>query len=292
VRQKINFAIREMCELRALCVILDYCTEVGVNVLWNIFMFPVNTDLLLFPPKIILKRYKNIKLINFDPNDKLIDKKIYGFKANIAHKNDQNINSVIDLYEITTCKRHIAKNTIVGLKKPNIVIGSVKIKSPVEDFQIEMWKKISQLPYNIIVVPRHPFTAEELSNVNIPKKINLRNTMGELEDLYAQADLTIMGKIFGITRYDYNTRDHDVLESTINSNTICGMYSDIPLPYLEFYQKSGLVHRFYDWKDIFEHIDKLIKDPLLPGKIKKRVEWIEKNRKRYLPCALKILGIK
>lgn len=291
MRRKINFAIRELCELRALGIILDHCARVGIDVFWNIWIFPVNTDLLLFSPNEILKNFKNIQILNITSENIPIDKKIYGFKANITHEFDQCTESVVDLYEISTCKKYVAKNKINDLKKPNIIIGSVKIKSPVEDYQVEIWEELSKLPYNIIVVPRHPFTSEELADVQLPKKITLRNTMGELENLYAQADLTIMGKILGITRLDRNTRDHNPLEATINSNTVSGIYNDIPLPYLEFYQKFGLVHRLHDWKDIFKNIESLINDPLLSDKLRRREEWIEKNRKKYLPRALEILKI-
>jgi len=292
VKQEVNFAIREMCELRALGVLLDYCTEVGVDVSWNIYLFPVNTDLLLFQPDKLLKKYKKIKIVNPAASAIKNGSTISGFKAHIAHEKDCDINSIIDLYEITACKYYEKKNKTMNLPRPNIVVGSVKIKSPVEDFQVEIWEKLSKLPYHVVVVPRHPFPKEELTKVNIPPAIKFRNTMGELEDLYAQANLTIMGKLFGVTRYDYNTRDHNPLEATISSNTICGMYSDIPKPYLEFYEHSGLTHRFYDWRDIFGHIDDLINDPLLPEKLKKRKEWIESNRRKYLPRALEVLDIK
>ncbi len=291
MRRKINFAIRELCELRALSIILDYCARVGIDIFWNIWIFPVNTDLLLFSPNEILKNFKNIQIFNITSENIPVDKKICGFKANITHGFDKCVGSVVDLYEISACKKYVAKNKINGLKRPNIVIGNVKIKSPVEDYQIEIWEELSKLPYNIIVVPRHPFTSEELADVRLPKKITLRNTMGELENLYAQADLTIMGKMLGITRLDYNTRDHNPLEATINSNTISGIYNDIPLPYLEFYEKSGLVHRLHDWNDIFKNIKPLMNDPLLSDKLKKREEWIEKNRKKYLPRALEVLKI-
>lgn len=291
MRRKINFAIREMCELRALSIILDYCVRVGIDVFWNIWIFPVNTDLLLFSPNDILKNFKNIQILNITSKNIPVDKKIYGFKANVTHEFDKCVESVVDLYEISTCKKYVAKNKINGLKKPNIIIGSVKIKSPVEDYQVEIWEELSKLPHNIIIVPRHPFTSEELADVRLPKKITLRNTMGELENLYAQAGLTIMGKILGITRLDRNTRDHNPLEATTNSNTVSGIYNDIPSPYLEFYEKSGLVHRLHDWKDIFKNIESLINDPLLSDKLKRREEWIEKNRKKYLPRALEILKI-
>ncbi|MBU4387793.1 hypothetical protein KJ644_05020, partial [Candidatus Dependentiae bacterium] len=131
MKQEINFAIREMCELHALCVILDYCAEVGIDIFWNIYIFPVNTDLILFFPKGMLQNYKNIKILNYSPNEIKDESKIYGFKANIAHEKDQIINSVVDLYEITTCKRYMNESKITDLPKPNIVVGSVKIKSPV-----------------------------------------------------------------------------------------------------------------------------------------------------------------
>jgi hypothetical protein len=289
--KKINFAIREMCELNALCVMLDYCIEVGLDVFWNIYIFHVNTDLILFSVEKRLNNYHNVKIVTNNPEEIKFGTKIYGFKANITHEKEQMINSVVDLYEITACKYYVKKRMTIDLPRPNIVIGSVKIKSPVEDFQIGIWDRLSELPYNVIAVPRHPLNFEELDRLSIPSKIILKNTMGELENFYAQADLTIMGKILGATRYDYNTRDHNPLEATINSNTICGMYSDIPAPYVEFYKTSGLVHQFYDWKDIFNNIDALINDPLLPEKLKRRKKWIKKNRQKYLPCALEALGV-
>ena len=102
-----------------------------------------------------------------------------------------------------------------------VVLGNIKIKSPVADFQQEVFTRLAALPYRVIVVPRHPFSEKDFRNVFIPDELNLVNTMGDLEALHASADVVIMGRIFcegDLVSDD----DHNSFEATINVGALLG----------------------------------------------------------------------
>jgi len=129
-----------------------------------------------------------------------------------------------------------------------------------------------------------------MTRVKIPRNIEFMNTMGELEDLHASASLTIMGRIFsndGLKPDD----DHNPIEATINSNTLCGIIKEVPESYKWLYEESGLIHQCQSYEEVFSGIDKLIFDPDLPKKLEMRDEWIINNRTKYLRKVEEVLDL-
>ncbi|MFH1822733.1 MAG: hypothetical protein ABH830_03455 [Patescibacteria group bacterium] len=291
MNQKIYFAVREMGDVYALTTIIEYCIEANIAIEWHIVPFSVNSDLSLCQFTDIIGKYRNAK-IEDAPRDEQTLKcvNIFGFSTDMKHQLEKIIQPVISVYDINVARRDIVNVAQVNKKKPWIVVGNIKLKSPIEDFQYPILQKLSLLPYKVILVPRHPLTTEEAQKINLPVNLTLDNSMGKLVQLYAQADLTIMGKIFSVDRFEFDDGDHNPLEATISSNTIC-IRSKISDAYKEFYELSGLMHCFNNHLDSFEVIDKLIYDPSLKKKLQWRKKWIEKNRQTNLQQAIKKLGI-
>lgn len=174
-------------------------------------------------------------------------------------------------------------------EKPRIVIGNIKIKSPIEPFQAEIMNSLAVLPFEIIVVPRHPLTDDEFQHLILPKQIQFVNTIGQLEDSQASADLTIMGKIFSANGFELDD-EHNPMEATINSNTICsGIMNQVPSLYNWLYDHSGLIHKCYNYDDVFSSIEKLINDPNLSQKLTAKNSWVKQNRRLYLKKVKDIL---
>jgi len=288
--KEVFFSLREFCEIKALETIIKYYHEMGCAVHWRLLNFSVNTDFSFCGIEKAFSEYDNVTRFRTDSVQQLSDIKIYGFKTDMNHSLDLYVDAFISCVEIATCKLHdelvnVSKN---GVRK--IVLGNIKINAPVEDFQVEIFDRLARLPYHVIVVPRHPLTTEELGSISLPKEIDLRNTMGELESLQASADLTIMGRIFskdGLKPDD----DHNPLEATINSNSLCGVIKETPEAYKWLYSNSGLIHQCESYDEVFSKIDQLISDSELSLKLEARRKWILMNRKKYLSKVKDILGV-
>lgn len=279
--KKIVFALKEFCEIRALKTIIRCCEDFGYSIYWNLLDFSVNTDFSFYSIEKAFAGYANVSVISADDCKGISGMKIYSFKTDMTHQLDSHVHTFISCAEIAACRSYERMQTISGTESPRIVLGNVKIKAPAEDFQVKIFERLAGLPYHVIVVPRHPFTEEEMKVVKLPSNIEFRNTMGELEELQASANLTIMGRIFSADGLKPDD-DHNPLEATINSNTLCGIIKEIPSAYAWMYEKSGLVHQCESYEEVFAKIDALIFDPNLSEKLKQRKVWIQSNRKRYL----------
>ena len=288
--RKIFFSLREFCEVKTMETIINHFLVSGYKIHWCLLNFSVNTDFLFHGIEKAFADYDNVSIFQFSNSEELSGIKIYGFKTDMTHEFDSYVHTFISCAEIVTCRSYTRCDTRFRDSAPVIVLGNVKVKSPVEDFQVEIFNRLSQLPYKVIVVPRHPLTSEEMTRVEIPQRIEFRNTMGELENLHASANLTIMGRIFsddGLKPDD----DHNPIEATINSNTLCGLIKEVPESYRWLYEESGLIHQCQSYDELFSRIDKLIIDPELPEKLKKRDEWIVGNHIKYLKKVEDVLDL-
>lgn len=288
--KEVIFSLREFCEVKALKTIMKYCGDMGYVIFWRLLNFSVNTDFNFCSIETSFQNYRNVSVIQNNNPQKLSGMKIYGFKTDMNHPLDMYIHTLISCSETSACKLYNRSLARFPVESPRIVLGNVKIKSPVEDFQGEIFSKLAQLPYQVVVVPRHPLTKEEIQGVEIPKKLELRNTMGELESLQASSQLTIMGRIFSADGLKPDD-DHNPLEATINSNAICGIIKEIPDAYRWLYGESGLMHQCSSFEKVFSQIDDLIFDPNLQEKLKSRDRWIMDNRQKYLKKVVEILNL-
>lgn len=279
--KEIIFALKEFCEIRALKTIIRWCDESGCSMHWNLLNFPVNTDFAFCSIEDAFSGYANVSVIPADDKKKISGMKVYGFKTDMTHQLDTCIHAFISCAEIAACKSHAYVRDVSSPGMPCIVLGNIKVKSPVEDFQAEIFERLAHLPYRVIVVPRHPLTEKEVKVVRMPDKLEFRNTMGELERLQASANLTIMGRIFSADGLKPDD-DHNPLEATINSNALCGLIKQVPEAYAWLYEESDLVHQCGSYDEVFSKIDALIFDQNLLAKLEKREAWIRNNRKRYL----------
>ena len=112
--------------------------------------------------------------------------------------------------------------------------------------------------------------------------------MGELESLHARANLTIMGRILSADGLEPDD-DHNPIEATINSNAICGIIKEIPKPYEWLYEESGLIHQCLTLEEVYEGVERWIRDPTIAEKLARKDEWIRSNRIRYLQKIVKAL---
>lgn len=274
----IVFALREFCEIKALKTIMQYCALSGYEIHWKLLNFSVNTDFNFCSIKSAFRSCSNVSMLDLKQLSKF---RIYGFKTDMTHQLDSHIHAFIPCAEIAACKAYDTSKIVPREGPPRIVVGNVKVKSPVESFQVEIFERLAKLPYQIIVVPRHPLTDEEIPAVRLPMNIEFRNTMGELEYLQASASLTVMGRIFSADGLKPDD-DHNPLEATINSNTVCGIIKEVPDAYRWLYEESGLVHQCWSYEEVFSKIDDLISDPGILEKLQARKRWILNNRREYL----------
>lgn len=289
MKEIIYIALREFCEIKALQFLMDYFQNCGETIQWNLISWPVNTDFDYYSIENAFEKYDNVVPIN-KTEEQLRKLRIFGFLTDKPHPFDKYVYRFISCAEINAC-RDYANNLMFNKSGVlNIVVGNIKVKSPMEPFQSDIISKLSLLPYEVFIVPRHPLSAEEISRIEIPDNINFINTIGDLDRLQATANLTIMGRIFsadGLTPGD----DHNPLEATINSNTICGVIQPITEAYRWLYQKSGLVYQCVNYDEVFDNIERLINDPALSKKLERRNNWIQDNRKKYIETIRNVLEI-
>lgn len=279
--RQIIFSLKEFCEIKALKTIMKYCAALGHEICWKLINFSVNTDFNFCSIEKAFRSYANVSMLKIDDPHQLSGMKIYGFKTDMTHQLDSYIHAFIPCSEIAACKLYDRSPIVSQGSLLRVVLGNIKVKSPVEDFQTQIFERLADLPYEMIVVPRHPLTDGEMMVVKMPGNIEFRNTMGELECLQASANLTIMGRIFSVDGLKPDD-DHNPLEATINSNTICGIIKEVPDAYKWLYEESGLVHQCLSHEEVFSRIDDLILDPNLPRKLEAREKWILNNRREYL----------
>lgn len=274
------FVIREIGEVFALKIILDFLIEKKSKINFKIIISSINTDFYFINIKKILSKYRNItitKKVNIENSQS----QVFWFKWNVIHENDKYITDRIDIYEISTCDSKLIKRKPIFIKNqtPTIVVWNLKVndKDINEECSPKTFDILWNLNYNVIIVPRHPIKTLDYL-VNLPSNIIFSNTMWKLRQIYSTANLTIMGKIFSNTKDD---RDHNPLESTIQSNSISWIYSFTHKSYLPIY-KSWLITKLKSFEEIPYVINDLIYDKYLSDKLERRNRRIEKNRKEYL----------
>lgn len=286
---KVFFALREFCEVYALKTIIGYCRELSLSLHWNILAFPVNTD---FGYCSLSKAFSGIPEVSvIEHFDEVFLSRImlFGFATDMRHDLDVYMREQFSCSEVASCRFY--QRPISRSRHPLVVIGNVKVKSPVEDFQSEIFRRLARLPYDVAVVPRHPLSFDEMRAVHIPPSIRFINTMGELEGLHSRADLVVMGRIFSADGLKPDD-DHNPLEATINAHALCGLLKEVPKPYRWLYEESGLLHQCSTLKEVYEGIDPWMQDANLSGKLAKRDKWIQSNRSRYLGGIVKTLRVR
>jgi|GEM_PF-6046277 len=287
----ISFALREYPEILALTTIIECCKSLSFNdIHWRVFSLPVNTDfdfLSLFDA--CRRSGLNVEVIAmekaFSENTP-----IFGFKTDMQSEQDKNIDYFFDIFEIAASRIYRIEPLKVWNDKEIVVVGNIKIKSPVEEFQKEIFYRLAKLPYDVVVVPRHPLTEEDLKGVVIPKKLNLVNTMGDLERLHACADAVIMGRIFCFGDLVSND-DHNPFEATINSNALAGINTNIPKAYQWIYEESGLIHQCESYDQVFDLLPEVLHDEKIVSKLEQKMDHILKNRHRLLESIKQVLSV-
>lgn len=288
--KEVTFSLKEFCEVKALQTIMELCFSIGLKIRWKLLNFSVNTDFKFCSIEEAFRGYENVSVISHDDPDCLHSMKIYGFKTDMTHQLDAYVHKSISCAEIAACRLNKGRAVVANREMKNIVVGNMKVKCPVEDFQMEIFDRLAHLPYQTVVVPRHPLTDMEMASIKLPECIKFRNTMGDLEDLQAHAHLTIMGRVFSAGGLEPDD-DHNPLEATISSNTMCGIIKEIPDAYRWLYEESGLIHQCQDYDEIFSQIQELIFDRDLPKKLEARQRWVLGNRAKYLKKIREIMEI-
>lgn len=285
MKKQINFSLREFCEVRSLQTIMALCEEMGLEFHWNLLSFSVNTDFHFLSLQKAFEDHDNVTILESD-EDRLSKMRIIGFKTDMQHAFDKYVHSFISCAEVVSCRLYPRKHSDSDVK--TIVLGNIKVKSPVEDFQLEIMQGLADMPFKVIVVPRHPLEKGDMSRLRIPEGLEFVNTMGELEALQARANLTIMGRIFSADGLKPDD-DHNPIEATINSNTLCGVIKEVPREFRWLYSRSGLVHQCRTYDEVFRGISRFIDDPDLKHKLKRRDVWIKRNRERFLKKLIQTL---
>lgn len=276
---KVFFALREFCEVYALKTIIEYCRELSLGFHWNIFAFPVNTDFGYCSLSKAFSGVPEVSVIEHFDECFLSRIRLFGFATDMRHDLDGYMWERFSCSEVASCRIYL--RPISRPSRSLIVAGNVKVKSPVEEFQSEIFQTLALLPYDVVVVPRHPLSTEELEHVHIPASIRLVNTMGDLERLHSQANLVVMGRVFSADGLKPDD-DHNPLEATINSHALCGILKEVPKSYQWLYEESGLLHQCVTLEEVYEGIDRWIRDPDLLEKLVKKDAWVRSNRERYL----------
>lgn len=249
----------------------------------TVFLLPYNTDFQFINVADELANLRGVNVLSGPfTADELSGKKIFWFKGTIEDSFTQHIKREVDIYEVWVCRLY-KKWIIFNGWTPNVVISNLKVydKDTSEEYKSDLLMLLADKPYKITIVPRHPIPSpEKLEAVlaKLPKNMVLSNTMGKLENICSESNLTIMGKIFSDTADD---RDHNPLEATINSNAIGRKMPFIPEPFIELYE-SGLMHTYNNFYDCLWDLENLILDSDLSEKLTWRENWIKKNRAKYL----------
>lgn len=279
MKNEVFFALREFCEVLALKTVIDYCRSSGLEFRWNIFAFPVNTDFNYLSLSVAFSGVRDVLIVERLDEKILSQVRLFGFATDMHHDLDSYMHDQFSCVEIAACRSYPVKAS--QRSSPTLVVGNAKVKSPLEDFQIEIFQRLASLPYEVEIVPRHPLSLREMELIQIPQRIRFVNTMGELERLYASASITVMGRVFSANGLEPDD-DHNPLEATINSHTLCGIIKEIPKPYEWLYKESDLIHQCSTLEEVYEGIKRWGRDPGLTEKLIKRDEWIQSNREKYL----------
>lgn len=277
----VTFSLREHCEVLALKSIIRAMEQEGYrNLNWRVLAAAVNTDFNFCSLQESFQNGWDVSVITAE--DIRTGDAVFGFQTDMKHEYDQFVREFFDCSAVASCRLY-RKSPLriqeVGGK--TVVIGNVKVKSPIEGFQLAIFERLATLPYRIVVVPRHPLSDADMEKVVLPKGVEFHNTMGELESLYANAQLAVMGRIFcfeGLKPDD----DHNPLEATINGHAICGINNKIPDAYRWLYESSGLLHPCSTYEQVFALIEELLEDGGIEEKLLRRQQWIESNCQRHL----------
>lgn len=290
--KEVYFSIREYPEVLALATIMSHCVEMGVSdIEWCVFCSPVNTDFnFLSLNSACDKMGIKVRYVSIDEVKKVNKSQVFGFKTDMLHEQDEIVGHFFDIFNVMATRLYRHKPLKVWNKDQTIVLGNIKIKLPVAEFQQEIFARLAVLPYTVVVIPRHPFKNEELGNVNIPSKLNLINTMGDLEKLHAHADAVIMGRIFcegDLVSDD----DHNPFEATINAGVLAGINTNIPDAYKWIYNDSELIHQCESYDEVFDLLPVVLNDKDIVRKLARRKQWIMDNRRQLLDPVLEMLSI-
>lgn len=289
--RKIYFSIREYPEVLALSAIIEHCVEMGISDIdWCVVCSPVNTDFdFLSLRNACDKSGFSVRYVNVEEVKQVDRFQVFGFKTDMRHNQDEMVGYFFDIFDVMATRLYRHEPIKVWRKEQTIVIGNIKIESPVAEFQQEIFERLAVLPYTVVVVPRHPFTDGDLSNIRIPSKLKFVNTMGDLERLHAHADAVIMGRIFcegDLVSDD----DHNPFEATINAGALAGINTRIPKAYEWIYNESNLIHQCESYNDVFDLLPAVLGDMDIVRKLECRKEWILDNRKRFLKQVLEALS--
>lgn len=285
---KVFFALREFCEVYALKTIIGYCGELSLGFHWNVLAFPVNTDFGYCSLSKAFSGIPEVSVVEHFDEAFLSRIRLFGFATDMRHDLDGYMREQFSCSEVASCRLYRRPTSRSDF--PLIVVGNVKVKSPVEDFQLEIFQRLASLPYSVVVVPRHPLSLDEMELVRIPTPIKFINTMGELEELHSKASLVIMGRVCSTDGLKPDD-DHNPLEATINAHAICGVLKEVPKSYQWLYEESGLLHQCSNLEEVYDGVDRWMQDPYLPEKLVKRDAWVRSNRDRYLGRIVKALQL-
>lgn len=285
---KVFFALREFCEVYALKTIIGYCGELSLGFHWNVLAFPVNTDFGYCSLSKAFSGIPEVSVVEHFDEAFLSRIRLFGFATDMRHDLDGYMREQFSCSEVASCRLYRRPTSRSDF--PLIVVGNVKVKSPVEDFQLEIFQRLASLPYSVVVVPRHPLSLDEMELVRIPAPIKFINTMGGLEELHSKASLVIMGRVFSTDGLKPDD-DHNPLEATINAHAICGVLKEVPKSYQWLYEESGLLHQCSTLEEVYDGVDRWMQDPYLPEKLVKRDAWVRSNRDRYLGRIVKALQL-
>lgn len=284
---RVYFALREFCEVHALRTIKQFCSESGIRYEWVVILFSVNTDFRYRSLRDAFRDDAEVTVIETPGVQTLSNIAPFGFATDMHHDLDVHLREQFSVYDGLSCRFRKRPECIERLTD-TVVVGNVKITSPVEDFQREIFDRLAGLPHTVIVVPRHPLSEEEVRHVEIPTPVQFINTMGQLDELYARATIAIMGRVFcadGLKPDD----DHNPLEPTVNSHAVCGINNKIPPAYEWLYKESGLLHVCASIEEVFQGIDDWMDDVDLEERIQARTRWVMANKEKHLRPIMEII---
>lgn len=285
-RKIVYVVLREYCEVVALKILMATARRKKISITWKVLTFSVNTDFLFHSLKVAFQAHQEVEVMEEWSSVDFSDVHVLGFHTDMKHDADRIVKQSIPIYRILACQEIRARPPVF-----DIALGNIKISSPIEEFQSELFEKVAQLPYvNVVVIPRHPIEQHRLGKVKLPGRLRLVNTMGQLADIYASSRLTVMGRIFSKDG-EKPDDDHNPLEATVGSNALCGINNKIPEAYRWLYHDSGLVHQFGSAHELIGRIGELYRDLDIPKKLRRRRQWIKTNNLYLQESLPEILGI-